>query len=76
MAALKGKKIVWPEELDDPKTELLTISVDGVDFNMNVDSKACSKKFNGCPAKYEIALSVHHPNVFIWLAHSKAEHMI
>jgi hypothetical protein len=69
IAALKAMKVVWPDDLDDPATELFTISIDGVDFNMNeiqhptfnVDKKACSKKSNSCAAKYEIALAVHRP---------------
>jgi hypothetical protein len=67
IAALKAKKIVWLDELDDPNTELFTISIDDVDFKMNeiqhpkfnVDKKACSKKVNHCAVKYEITMAIH-----------------
>jgi hypothetical protein len=66
IAGLKWKKIFWDASLDDPNTEIFTISVDGTDFNLwevqhpnfPIDQKACSFKFKHCAAKYIIALSV------------------
>lgn len=72
--ALKTKKIVWDDSLDDPNLEVFAISADGVDFLMwerkhaifPIDRSACSHKFKHCAAKYIIALSVYRSKcVFI-----------
>ena len=65
MAALKGKVIVWSEDLDS-KDCPFNISIDGTDFRANEkkhprynqDNKDCSQKFNHGALKYKIGLSI------------------
>ena len=60
--ALKEKKIVWPADLDNHYTEILAISVDGVNFRswekkhptLNKDPEFFDHKHNSCGFKYEI----------------------
>ena len=67
IARLREKKIVWDPSLALESTEVLGITIDGVDMktweksteNLNVDSKTYSKKFAHGALKYEIALAVN-----------------
>jgi hypothetical protein len=68
IAALKGIKIVWPEdEYNNPHSQIFIISVDGTDFKvwerkhatMTIDSGQYSHKFNHGGLKYEIAIDVY-----------------
>jgi hypothetical protein len=69
-AALKSKKIVWDDNVANPKNlEIFCITIDGTDFKINEpkhrtlprDKGACSHKMQHAAAKYEIALAVHRP---------------
>jgi hypothetical protein len=74
IAALKAKKIVWDESLNDPDTQIFIISVDGTDFRMwerkhptmNLNRKDCSKKFNHGAVKYEIGLDTFRAKC-VWI---------
>lgn len=74
IAALKAKKIVWDDSLNDPNTEIFIVLVDGVDFRMwekkhptlPIDRGYCSKKFNHCGAKYELCMSIFRPKC-VWI---------
>lgn len=69
IAALKEKKIVWPDRFSGPDGEKLPYTVDGVDFRIkeksnekvNVDRKYFSVKFNKAGLKYQIVLSIVEP---------------
>jgi hypothetical protein len=70
IAALKSKKIVWDDNVANPKNlEIFTLSLDGTDYKMNEtkhktlprDNGACSHKMKHAAAKYEIAMAVHRP---------------
>jgi hypothetical protein len=72
---MKAKKVVWNSILDDPNSEKLAITVDGVDCMtremqdpyFNLDPKNSSHKFNGCGRKYLLALSVQRPEL-VWMS--------
>lgn len=72
---LKASKIVWPERLDSPDTEIFVISVDGKDFKIwekkhpffNQDRKMCSHKFRRAGFRYEIGISIFESKV-VWIA--------
>jgi hypothetical protein len=70
IAALKSKKIVWDDNVANPKNlETFTLSLDGTDYKMNEtkhktlprDNGACSHKMKHAAAKHEIAMAVHRP---------------
>ena len=73
--ALKAKKIVWDDTLDDPNTEVFVVSVDGVDCKMwerkhatmPVDTEFFSRKFNHGAVKYELGISVFRPKL-VWMS--------
>jgi hypothetical protein len=76
IAALKGLKIVWPEdEYNDPESQTFIISVDGTDFKvwerkhptMTLDKGQYSHKFNHGGLKYEIAIDVYRARV-VWIS--------
>lgn len=75
IASLKKDKIVWPESLNDPNSEIFIVSVDGTDCKiwekkhplMNKNSKLCSHKFKSAGLKYEIALSVYESKC-VWIS--------
>ena len=67
---MKSKKIVWDDNVANPKNlKIFCLSVDGTDYKVNEhkhktlprDNGACSHKMKHAAAKYEIAMSVHHP---------------
>jgi hypothetical protein len=66
IAALKALKIVWDPHFSSNESEIVVVTLDGTDFRVNEkkhprynqDKGQCSKKFNHCAAKYEIAMSV------------------
>jgi hypothetical protein len=66
ISEMASKKLVWDASLDDPNSEILAFSTDGVDFetwekqhpDLPMDPKNMSHKFMGCAAKYLIVLSV------------------
>jgi hypothetical protein len=63
---LKALKIVWDPRLKSVDSEIFVVTVTGTDFRVNEkkhprfnqDKGQCSKKFNHCAAKYEVAVSV------------------
>jgi hypothetical protein len=72
--ALKAKKIVWDDSLNDQNTEIFCVSVDGTDFRiwekkhptMPVDTGMCSVKFKHGAVKYELGISVFRPKL-VWM---------
>jgi len=74
IAALKALKIVWDPRLDSVESEIFVVTVDGTDFRVNEkkhprfnqDKGQCSKKFNHCAAKYEVAVSVFRSKI-VWI---------
>jgi hypothetical protein len=74
IAALKAKKIVWDDSLNDANTQIFVISVDGIDFRMwekkhptlPINTKDCSRKFNHGAVKYELAVSIFRPKC-VWI---------
>jgi hypothetical protein len=73
VAALKAKKIVWPENFSEPDSEVFIISVDTADFktwevqhqSFPVDRSYCSRKHKHAGLKYEIGVSVFHDQI-VW----------
>ena len=70
----QAKKIVWPADLDNHYTEILAISVDGVNFHswekkhptFNKDPEFFDHKHNSCGFKYEIGIMTYQPKI-VWL---------
>jgi hypothetical protein len=76
IAALKSKKIVWPEEeYNDPTRQIFIVSVDGTDFKVwerkhpkfPYDKGQYSHKFNHGALKYEIAMDIYRSKV-VWIS--------
>ena len=76
IAALKEKKIKWPDNLSSNDPDLFLISIDGTDLKtyepkhptMPIDKGMASNKFGNKAAwKYEVALLVHEPKV-VWIS--------
>jgi hypothetical protein len=75
IAALKTKKIVWDESLDDPSSQVFIVSVDGTDFKVwekkhplfTIDKGQYSHKYNHGALKYEIAIDVYRSKV-VWIS--------
>jgi hypothetical protein len=75
IAALKAKKIVWDESLDDPSSQVFIVTVDGTDFKVwgkkhphfTIDKGQYSQKFNHGALKYEIAIDVYRSKV-VWIS--------
>jgi hypothetical protein len=70
---MKSKKIVWDDNIANPKNlEIFCLSVDGTDFKVTEpkhktlprDNGACSQKMKHAAAKYEIAMAVHSPKSY------------
>jgi hypothetical protein len=71
IGALKGLKIVWSPDLDSHDTEIIAISVDGVNYSawekkhltLNKDPAFYDHKDNSCGYKYEIGLRIYEPEI-------------
>lgn len=71
IAALKEKKIVWPERFSDDDSEVYIITVDGTDCaiwepkhdNLPMDKRYFSQKKNRAAVKYLVALAIFTPDV-------------
>jgi hypothetical protein len=75
IAALKAKKIVWDKSLDDPKSQVFILTVDGTDYKVwekkhphfTIDKKQYSQKYNHGALKYEIAIDVYR-SIVVWIS--------
>jgi DDE superfamily endonuclease len=71
IAALKKRKIVWPEQFIVDNNEILIITVDGTDCaiwepkhnNLPKDKRLFSQKKNRAAVKYLVALAIFSPHV-------------
>jgi hypothetical protein len=71
IGALKATKIVWSQDLDSHNTEIIAISVDGVNYSawekkhptLNKDPAFYDHKHNSCGYKYEIGLRIYEPKI-------------
>ena len=71
IAALKSKKIVWPADLNSHNSEIIAITVDGVNYaawekkhpTLNKDPEFFDHKHNCCGFKYEIALLIYEAKI-------------
>jgi hypothetical protein len=68
IAALRAKKIVWPDSLADPAGPRFIGTIDGVDCKiqepsdhptLNIDKSYWSKKVNHAGLKYEVVMDLH-----------------
>ena len=70
--ALKAKKIVWSADLDNHCTEILAISVDGVNFcswekkHQHSTRTQSFCEHNSCEFKHEIGIMTYQPKI-VWL---------